>query len=60
MTKGSDSSGPQIMGRFSHDMARWMWHWSGRCAIRIFASGSNRYKDLDALSKIVEVLARKW
>jgi hypothetical protein len=25
-------------------MARWMWHWSGRCAIRIFAGGSNRYE----------------
>jgi len=51
------------MGRFSHDMARWMWHWSGRCAIRIFAGGRAEVidtKDLDALSKIVEVLARKW
>ena len=44
MTKAAIRAVLQMMGRFSHDMDRWMWHWSGHCAIRIFAGGSNRYE----------------
>lgn len=45
------------MGRFSHDMARWMWH--GLAAALFAFSPAEIIADLDALSKIVEVLAWK-